>query len=262
MQAGKTPNTGWSTRIIKNLGHTSDVDISELFDSVSRELGVGRSSAVFCPYSELRHTWRRVGTHASFQVSDYLEGASPDVLESLAWYLVSKAFRIPTPHGMSEKYLDCIASEEFWQSRRYMYLERAKNLSLDPHGIHRDLSTIFDYVSSTYFRGAVRDPTLAWVRESPARRLGFYFEPLNLLAVNRVLDAERIPRFVLEFVVYHELLHHMDAGSGRRNRRVHHTRRFREQERLFSSYAEAEKWLNRLVAEHRLAKKRAGVPRA
>jgi hypothetical protein len=238
------------------------VDISEVFDSVSRELGVGRSSAVFRPHSELKHTWRRVGTRASFHVSDYLEGASGDVLESLAWYLVSKAFGVPTHDGMSEKYLNCIASEEFWQSRRSMYLERAKSLSLDPHGVHRDLSTIFDYVNSTYFRSAVRDPTLAWVRESPAKRLGFYFEPLNLLAVNRVFDAERVPRFVVEFVVYHELLHHLDAGSGRRDRRVHHTKLFREQERLFSSYAEAEKWLSRLVAEHRLTKKRAGVPRA
>ena len=255
-------NPAWATRIIKNIGNTFDVDISRVFDSVSRELGVGRSSASFRRYAELKHTWCRRDGSTSYQISDYMENVPEDVIESLAWYLVSKAFDIDMPDGKPRQYIECIGSKEFWQSRRDLYLSRARNLSVDPQGMHRDLKIVFDYVNSSYFRDKIREPTLAWVRESPAKRLGFYFEPLNILAVNRAFDSEGVPRFVLEFVVYHELLHHVDAVSGRRNRRVHHTKRFREQERMFSSYAEAEKWLNRMVADHRMTKKRAGVPRA
>ncbi len=238
------------------------MDISEVFDSVARELGVGRASADFAPYSELKHTWRVVGCKASFKVSDYLVDAPDDVIDSLARYLVPMAFCTEPSGAGSERYLTFLRSRQFWQRKRELYLSRAKNLSLDPKGRNRDLKAVFDYVNSTYFRSKIGNPILAWVSESPARRLGYYFEPLNLLAVNRVLDAERVPRFVLEFVVYHELLHHIDAESGRRTKRVHHTKSFKAQEHRFSSYVEAERWLRRLVSEHRRSRRSGSVPRA
>lgn len=244
-----------ATRIIKNLGHTFGVDLSDLFDSISIELGKGHAHAEFYPYSELKHTWRRCGRTATFRLSDYLEGAPDDVLESLAWYLVSKAFGIACPEERSMIYFAYSRSKRLWEDKRQVYLSRARNLTIEPRGERRNLKTIFDYVNSNYFSERLRVPTLAWVDESPARRLGYYFEPFNLLVVNRVFDTERVPRYVLEFVVYHELLHHIDAESGRMMRRVHHTKDFREQERRFSSYAEAEKWMSRLVAEFRHARR-------
>jgi hypothetical protein len=238
------------------------VDISNLFDSVACELGVGHSSASFARFSELKHTWRRSGRNATFRVSDYLEGAPEEVIESLAWYIVSRAFDVGCPDGRSDKYLEHLRSRRLWDTKRSLYLSRARGLCVEPRGRCRDLRTVFDYVNSTYFRGMIGDPTLAWVDESPAVRLGYYFDPINLLAVNKVFDSERVPRYVLEFVVYHELLHHIDAESGRRTNRVQHTKRFREQERRFSSWADAERWLTRLVSEYRRSKKRGSVPRA
>jgi hypothetical protein len=251
-----------ATRIIKDLGHTFGVDISDVFDSVSQELGVGRASAAFCPYSELKHTWRRTGRQMSFKISDYLKDAPPEVVDSLARYIVPMASGTASSESASQSYLAYIRSREFWAHNQALYLSRSRSLTIDPRGEHRDLKIVFDYVNSTYFNSKVRDPVLAWVSESPARRLGYYFEPLNLLAVNRVFDAERVPRYALEFVVFHELLHHIDAESGRRAKRVHHTKSFREQERRFSSYADAERWLGRLVVEHKRCRKRGGVPRA
>jgi hypothetical protein len=251
-----------ATRIIKDLGHTFVVDISEVFDSVSQELGVGRVSAEFCPYSELKHTWRRTGRQTSFKISDYLRDAPPEVLNSLARYIVPMAFGTTSSEPASQGYLAHVQSKEFWAQNQALYLSRARNLKIEPRGERRDLKIVFDYVNSTYFNNKVKDPVLAWVSESPARRLGYYFEPLNLLAVNLVFDAERVPRYVLEFVVYHELLHHVDAESGRKAKRVHHTKGFREQERRFTSYADAERWLSRLVAEHKRSRRRGGVPRA
>ena len=251
-----------ATRIIKDLGHTFGVDISEMFDSVSQELGVGRASAAFCPYSDLKHTWRRTGRQASFKISDYLKSAPPEVLDSLARYIVPMAFGTTRSELACQSYLAHVRSKEFWTKNRALYLSRARNLKIEPRGELRDLKTVFDYVNSTYFNNKVKDPVLAWVSESPARRLGYYFEPLNLLAVNRAFDSEKVPRYALEFVVYHELLHHVDAESGRRARRVHHTKSFKEQERRFTSYADAERWLSRLVAEHKRSRRRGGVPRA
>jgi hypothetical protein len=238
------------------------VDISEVFDSIASALGVGHASAEFGRFSDLKHTWRRRGRNVSFKVSDYLEDAPDEIIESLAWYLLSRAFDVDVSDGHCGEYLEYVRSRRMWENKRSLYLSRARGLCTEPRGRSRDLKTVFDYVNSTYFRGTIRNQMLAWVDESPAKRLGFYFDPLDLLAVNRVFDSERVPRYVLEFVVYHELLHHIDAESGKRRRRVQHTKGFREQERRFSSWADAEAWLSKIVVEHRRSKKRRSVPRA
>jgi len=238
------------------------VDISKRFESVSGQLGVGHAVASFYPYFELKHTWRREGDRVTFKISDYLKDSPEDVLESMAWYLVCRAFRRKCPVGHSERYLVYSRSSELWGNVKGTYLARSKNLILEPRGKQRNLSTVFDYVNSNYFRGKIRNPILAWVAESPSQRLGFYFAPLNLLAVNTAFDSERVPRYALEFVVYHELLHHLDATDGKPRRRVRHTKSFKEQERLFSSYADAERWLRRVAAVGRDRRRWASVPRA
>jgi len=222
-----------------------------VFRTVGRECGFDEVSVVFAPYSELKHTWRVDGGGVELRISDYLSRAGKEVMESLAWYLMSRASRRRCPPAKAGPYLRYVRSRELWSSNRKTYLARARHLCMDPKGGHRDLRGVFDYVNSFYFSGRLKRPTLAWTSESPRKRLGFHFEALDLLAVNRVMDSERVPRHVLEFVMYHELLHHVNALDGRPVRRVHHTKQFREQERLFRTYEEAEVWLRRLVFEHR-----------
>ncbi|OGS41879.1 MAG: hypothetical protein A3K67_01905 [Euryarchaeota archaeon RBG_16_62_10] len=222
--------------------------IDSVFSCVAGALGMGSVTARFYPYSELKHTWRVRGGAVEFRVSDYLDGSPPDVQESLAWFLLRKASRVRSDDRRAERYLGYARSKELWHGKRDLYLSRAKSLVLEPKGESRDLGTVFDYVNSVYFAGRFEGPTLAWAEESPAQRLGFYFEPLNLLAANRVLDSERVPRYALEFVVYHELLHCVMTPSPSSGRRIHHTRAFRDVEREFSHFDEAQGWMTRLAA--------------
>jgi hypothetical protein len=224
------------------------MDLSDHFETAARELGNDRVSASYYPYRELKHTWRLSNGVLTFKISDYLEHSPRDVIESMAWYLVCRALRKDCGKERAKRYLEYLHSAELWGRAKELYLGRAKNLVLGPAGKHRDLSVVFRYVNSTYFAGKIRDPALAWVSESPSKRLGFYFAPLRLLAVNRAFDSESVPRYALEFVVYHELLHHIDAIDGQPRRRVHHTKSFKEQERLFSSHADAERWLRRIAS--------------
>ncbi len=234
---------------------------SEIFYRVAGGFGFKDVSLAYRSYSELKHTWRVDGDAVALRLSDYLAQAPEEVVESLAWYLLSRAAGRKCPRGRADAYLRHIRSKGFWSENREKYLARAKDLTLKSKGEHRDLAEVFGYVNSFYFSGRLRRPTLAWSSEPPSKRLGYYFEALDLLAVNRVMDSEKVPRHVLEFVMYHELLHHVNALDASPVRRIHHTRSFREQERLFRSYDEAEVWLRRLVFEHR-RKRRDVVPRA
>jgi hypothetical protein len=209
------------------------VSAHHIFQEVGRHLGFDEVRITFARYAELKHVWTTSRGSVELKLSDYVEEAPERVMESLATYLLSRAAGRKCPDGMARVYLDYARSLEFWMPNREEYLSRSRN--------------------SFYFSRRLEKPTLAWTTESPRRRLGFYFEALNILAVNKAMDAERVPRFVLEFVMYHELLHHVNAVDGKKVRRVHHTKSFREQERLFRTYDDAEVWLRRLVFESKRA---------
>lgn len=241
---------GLAANDIKTLSHTKSVSLQQSFQCVARELGMDSVVAIYFPYSELKHTWRYDGRSWEFKVSDYLEPAPEEVLDSLAWHLLSRASALRCPPERASSYIDYARSSGLWREAGPKYLARAKSLSTRPVGGHRDLRTVFTYVNSTYFSGGLKPPTLAWTSESPRRRLGFYFEQLDLLAINRALDSDQVPRYVLEFVMYHELLHHADR-KGCSHRTVRHTKAFRERERAFSAYYDAEAWLRRIVTQSR-----------
>ncbi len=225
------------------------MSVHRIFQEVGRAFGFAEVRVSFARYAELKHVWRTSRGTIDLKLSDYVRDAPEHVLESLANYLLSRASGRKCPDGGSRAYLDYARSRELWTANREEYLARSRNLDLGGRGSVRDLDEVFDYVNSFYFSGRLEKPSLAWTVESPGRRLGFYFEALNILAVNKVMDADRVPRYVLEFVMYHELLHHVNAVDGRKVRRVHHTKSFREQEKLFRTYDEAEVWLRRLVFE-------------
>jgi len=230
---------------------TACVDLQRHFTVVCRSLGMDDVSAGFHSYTELKHSWCSRGDRIEFKVSDYLDGSPDDVIESMAWYLVCRAFRKRCPEGKADLYLNYARSPELWMRNKSTYMSRSRNLSFEPKGDVRNLDSVFRYVNTCYFQGHLPFPTLAWSTESPRTRLGFYFAPLNLLAANKVMDSERVPRYVLEFVVYHELLHHLNAGRRYPGRQVHHTKSFRDHEKAFSHYEDAERWLRRLVRECR-----------
>jgi hypothetical protein len=63
-----------------------------------------------------------------------------------------------------------------------------------------------------------------------------------VIKINPILDSDRVPRYFLEFVIYHEMLHAdigIEDGSGRREL---HSREFRKREKLFRHYEKASAW--------------------
>lgn len=224
------------------------MSLADTFRQVNDLTSEGRVRASFYPYRELKHTWRLENGVLSFKVSDYMKGAPDEIMESLAWYLVCRARRKECPAGMAARYKDYVRSRSFWEARRQTYLGRAKNLSFRPRGECMDLEAVFSYVNANYFGGAVDRPSLAWARESPRTRMGFYHSPLRILAVNRALDTDWIPRYVLEFVMYHELLHDaVDQIEGPFRRTVH-TREFRAREQRFARHDDAQRWISRIAS--------------
>lgn len=128
------------------------------------------------------------------------------------------------------------------------YSARIPEKALVTKGRVHCLQSHFDYVNQTFFDGKI-DLRITWFGTEGRRRrkslnLGLYYDSLRLVKIHRMLDKTHVPDFFIRFVIYHEILHHVCPAfvdqSGRT--RVHHTE-FKEREKLFPQYLEAQKWL-------------------
>ena len=120
-------------------------------------------------------------------------------------------------------------------------------LNLSHRGVHYDLERIYERLNNQYFDGRLR-ASITWGRSNRSRRrysidFGSFDKQRRIIRVNPALDRSFVPRFFVEYVVYHEMLH---AALGFREtadgRRILHSPSFRRQEREFHKYRSASRW--------------------
>jgi hypothetical protein len=117
---------------------------------------------------------------------------------------------------------------------------------LSPRGETYDLREIFDHLNEVHFQGGVR-ASIGWGR-SPGRRrrksirLGVYDHQTREIRLHPALDQPAVPRFFVEYIVFHEMLHQVFPSSHGPGRRTHHPRAFRDREKAFPQYATALRW--------------------
>lgn len=180
--------------------------------------------------------WERSQTRVSIHRM-FLE-APNNVIDELAFYLRRKQKSL-TP--MLKAYI-----EEKWQKLDYSHLLDQKKMSVQ--GEAHDLGVIFAKVNQIYFDNKI-DLLITWYGERDKRNrsrvtFGLYYDSMRLIKINRLLDNRDVPGYVVEFVVYHEILHHLyPASVGQSGRRNIHTKEFKTKEKQFGAYAEAKEWI-------------------
>ncbi len=131
--------------------------------------------------------------------------------------------------------------------------------SLQPIGRHFDLSSIRDRVNQEYFDPSL-EVAITWGRANRSRgqrsiRLGSYQAGSGIIRIHRALDQHWVPGYVVEAIVYHEMLHAAIPPEARGSRRSIHTPEFRRRERLHPDFEASEQWLrknlNRLLGSKR-----------
>ncbi len=114
-----------------------------------------------------------------------------------------------------------------------------------------DLQQIFDDLNARFFDGKIQ-ATIGWGRQRPrtgwrfcrSRRivLGSYHSRRRAITIHPHLDRPRVPRYVIEAVVFHEMCHQLVPDVRVGGRRQMHTRPFWEQVKRYPQHAEALKW--------------------
>jgi len=124
---------------------------------------------------------------------------------------------------------------------------RGHRVSIRGPGRHHSLEESFRRVNAEYFRSQLELPELCWSKERARRILGSYQERADRVIVSRAFDAPQVPAQVLDYLMYHELLHKF-LGTGRHDngRRCLHGADFKRLERQFRFYKEAQAFLKRI----------------
>jgi len=86
-------------------------------------------------------------------------------------------------------------------------------------------------------------PQLSWSRTAARASLGHYDPAHQAIVVSRLFDRPEVPRFVVEYLVYHEMLHVKHPVLHQRSRRCFHSASFRAEEKQFPQYREAKRLL-------------------
>lgn len=126
-----------------------------------------------------------------------------------------------------------------------------RRLPVHPAGEYIDLAEVLNRVSDKYFGGRMYSVNIGWGRyrerhgrrtRTRSRALATYCFEDTTIRVSPVLDSPRVPDYIIDWVVYHELLHHILPVERNGNRKRYHTAKFRALERAFPRYEEARIW--------------------
>jgi predicted metal-dependent hydrolase len=109
-----------------------------------------------------------------------------------------------------------------------------------------DLADLFRKINRQYFQGELEQPRLIWSARSSVRRLGTYQPEADTISISRRLDNHDIPQILVEYVLYHEMLHKKLGLKEVNGRRYAHTSAFRKLEKQFEYFEEAEKVMKRI----------------
>ncbi len=123
-------------------------------------------------------------------------------------------------------------------------------------GAVHDLGARFDAVNARYFDGALPRPALTWGRAPTVHRFGSYEPVRDRVVISKSLDHPDVPERVVDYLLYHELLHKHLGTEDRGLRRAVHTPAFRAAEARFEGLAEMERFLSELGAKVRRARRR------
>lgn len=200
----------------------------------------------FCKFANANSFIRWDEAGLQIRLADVLEGVPAQILEALANILISKLVRRPVPKIYAERYRRFLNRKEMRRSLQLIKQVRGRKFVSGPRGDHYNLDEIFEDLNARYFHGLMARPLLGWSRKPSRVMLGHYDPSHNAIILSKLLDRALVPHFVLEYVLFHEMLHLRFPVEHYGARRCVHTREFKEAEKQFARRKEAQEILKQL----------------
>jgi predicted metal-dependent hydrolase len=224
--------------------------VLEIFQETYNELRPGSSlpelKVEFFAFANVNNTIRLRQGRLLVRLSDLLEGAPDTVLRAIAHILLAKMYRKPVDRSYAARYRKYVGSHEIVRKAHLVRQMRGRKFLRSPRGHYYDLDAIFEDLNIRFFHGLMARPRMSWSRTKTRRILGHYDPAHNAIIISRIFDHPAVPRYVLDYIVYHEMLHLKHPVKLRGSRRCVHSPEFQAEEKLFPRLADADAFLKRI----------------
>ena len=200
----------------------------------------------FFPFTSIKNTIRMREGKLLVRLSDLLEGAPAPVLKAIAHILLAKMYRRPIDREAAARYRKYVSSHHVSRKAHLVRQMRGRKHLDSAQGRTYDLEALFEDLNQRFFHGLMARPQMTWSRDHARNSLGHYDPAHNAIVVSRIFDHPRVPRFAVEYIVYHEMLHLKHPVRLRGTRRCVHSADFQAEEKLFPQLDEVKQFLRNL----------------
>jgi hypothetical protein len=236
-------------------------EVNQYFVDAFRQLAGNRPVPAievrFYPYAGLHHTIRLRSGRVFVRLSDICKDTSPTVLRALAFLLVARLLgkRIPDVHN--RVYQDYSVTPDVMRASDLARRRRGRKFISSAQGEVYNLEKMFAKLNRRHFDSELKKPTLTWSQRRTRNILGHHDRVYDTVTISKTLDSRDVPEWFVEYILYHELLHMKHPARLINGRRYYHTSAFRNDERRFPHYEEAQKWLESEARQRRGLRARA-----
>jgi Protein of unknown function DUF45 len=199
----------------------------------------------FYPYANLMHTIRVKEESAEVRLCDALRGAPLEIFEATAAILLSRLYRRRAPQELLAAYRRYTIDSRTRRRVNRLRRTRGRIVKTGPRGKTYDLAEMFGRLNRKYFRGRLRQPRLGWSTRSWRAQFGCFDPALNQIVMNQWLDRAAVPAYVVEYVLFHEMLHVKHPLRAARCGLQAHSTAFRQEEKQYTHYERARRFLDR-----------------
>lgn len=200
----------------------------------------------FYPFANVNNTIRLRENRMKLRISDLLEGAPESVLRAIFHILLAKIYRKEIDPVYATRYRRYVGSHDIAKKSHLVRQMRGRKKIVSAQGHRYDLDAIFDELNLRFFHGLLARPQMTWSGVHARNSLGHYDPAHNAIVVSKVFDHPRVPRYAVEYIVYHEMLHLKHPVTLRGSRRCVHPKEFQEEEKLFPQLEQARAFLKQL----------------
>ena len=220
---------------------------SDAFRQITRRSDLPEIHISFYPFAGLNHTIRVRRQQIYVRLSDIVRDAPGPVHRALAFILVGKLFNKRVGAEYQNLYRQYAYHPEVQRKSDLARQQRGRKHVGSSIGREHNLDRLFARLNRRYFNNELEPPTLTWSARKTRRILGHHDYVHDTIVISRSLDNDDVPELLVEFVLYHEMLHMKHRPRLSNGRRVYHTAAFRADERRFEHYDEAMAELERLT---------------
>jgi len=225
-------------------------DILSIFHDAYRDLRPATPlpplSIEFFAFANLNNTIRLRNGRLLVRLSDLLEGAPEPVLRAIAHILLAKMYRQPIAPAHATRYRRYVHSHDIRKQAHLVRQVRGRKRIASAKGKIYDLDSIFEDLNLRLFGGMMARPRMSWSQGRARNLLGHYDPAHNAIVVSRIFDHPAVPRYAVEYIIYHEMLHLRHPVKLNGGRRCVHSAEFRAEEKLFPQLEVAQRFLRRL----------------